>query len=184
MFKKGGSARAQGLGRAHGLWRSVRLGAPKTAVKTHTMPPFKRVRLEKGISLSIAEKAMHLPTQTLEKIELGEWESLQMHPVFLANILKSYANFLGVAPQEIQSFLPNTQDVPKKTFDYQEAEESLLQKKRHEKPSPWSLLGCFAFAFLLWCALSFAHYNEQEVWTKSPAVKLMKAKLLSQYPQP
>ncbi|MGB0919264.1 MAG: helix-turn-helix domain-containing protein [Holosporaceae bacterium] len=184
MLKKRGNLFAQGMQRARSFLGSVRFRTPKADVKTHTMPPFRRVRLEKGISLSIAEKAMHLPAKTLEKIELGDWEALEMHPAFLTNILKSYAAFLGVAPQDIQNFLPKATELPKRTFDYQEVEEDLLQKERHEKPSPWALLGCFAFAFLLWCALSFAHYNEQEVWTKSPAVKLMKAKLLSQYPQP
>ena len=106
MLKKGGEFLAQGMQRACSFWGSARFRTPKADVKTHTMPPFRRVRLEKGISLSIAEKAMHLPAQTLEKIELGNWEALEMHPAFLINILRAYAAFLGVAPQDIQSFFP------------------------------------------------------------------------------
>ena len=153
----------------HGLLTKPLHQDPPSAMRT--MPPFKSSRIQNGISLNMAAKAMHVTPQTLDHIEHMRFGSLLMHPLFLVNILKGYARFLGLSDADIHHCLKHAKNL-------QQPNESVKVFNLHKAPLPaqkdpsFFILG-FSICFVLglWGFLTHAHHCESKMWIQNFSYK-------------
>ncbi|MFN4212379.1 MAG: helix-turn-helix domain-containing protein [Microgenomates group bacterium] len=106
----------------------------------------KKSREEKGLDLSTVEKAIRVRAKFLKEIENNNW-SVFPSQIYIAGIIKNYANFLGVDSKKMLAFFRR---------DYEKKEETKFKRKVSDgylKPETQKiirviLLSIFIFIFL------------------------------------
>ncbi len=76
-------------------WKRASSTPPRT-------PPFRRTRIQLGISLETACLSLMIPATVLKKIEDGVYHIPGHHPAFLAQAMKDYGAFLGISKTEVE----------------------------------------------------------------------------------
>lgn len=79
----------------------------------------KKYREDKGLDLSAVEKAIRVRAKFLKEIENNNWSAFPSQ-IYIAGIIKNYANFLGVDPKKMLAFFRR---------DYEKKEETRFKKK-------------------------------------------------------
>ncbi|WP_031933789.1 helix-turn-helix domain-containing protein [Candidatus Hepatobacter penaei] len=64
-------------------------------------PPFRRTRVQLGMSLETACLSLMIPVNVLKKIEDGVYGIPGHHPAFLAQAMKDYGAFLGIPKADV-----------------------------------------------------------------------------------
>ena len=65
----------------------------------------------KGLTLEIVERETRIRKSILEKLEKGDWSSLE--PTYIKGLLKNYANYLGLDEQRVLAFYRREYDEKK-----------------------------------------------------------------------